>query len=63
MIGFIYPVLANWTFGGGFLASKGYYDFAGGGVVHVCGGVAAFAATIVMGPRLGFYEPIRPDLV
>jgi Amt family ammonium transporter len=59
-----YPILAAWTWGGGWLAKSwdtmslgaGYVDFAGSGVVHAVGGVAALAGAIVLGPRLGKYN-------
>lgn len=37
---FIYPVVAHWVWGGGFLFCIGFIDFAGSGVVHMVGGVA-----------------------
>jgi Amt family ammonium transporter len=48
---FIYAPVAHWVWGGGFLASLGALDFAGGTVVHVNAGVAALVAAIVLGPR------------
>lgn len=56
-----YPLFAAWTWGGGWLAKTwsslslgaGYVDFAGSGVVHAVGGVAAFTGAIVLGPRIG----------
>ena len=55
------PLFAAWTWGGGWLAKTwdtmslgaGYVDFAGSGVVHAVGGVAALAGAIVLGPRIG----------
>jgi Amt family ammonium transporter len=55
LTGFIYPVQGFWKWGGGFLDGIGYSDFAGSGVVHLCGGAAALAAVIVLGPRKGKY--------
>ena len=60
-----YPLFAAWTWGGGWLAKSwdtlhagaGYVDFAGSGVVHAVGGVAALAGTMVLGPRIGKYGP------
>ena len=60
-----YPLFAAWTWGGGWLAKSwetmslgaGYVDFAGSGVVHAVGGVAALAGAIVLGPRIGKYGP------
>ena len=59
-----YPIIAAWTWGGGWLAKTwatmslgaGYVDFAGSGVVHMVGGVAALAGAIVLGPRIGKYD-------
>lgn len=41
LTGFIYPVQGFWKWGGGFLDVAGFQDFAGSGVVHLCGGAAA----------------------
>jgi Amt family ammonium transporter len=54
--GFIYPIVSHWAWGGGFLSELGYVDFAGSGVVHLTGGVAALAGVIAIGPRLGKYD-------
>ncbi len=54
--GLIYPIVAHWVWGGGWLASIGFFDFAGSGVVHMLGGVAALAGAIVVGPRIGKYD-------
>ena len=51
----IYPIVGHWIWGGGFLASIGMLDFAGGTVVHSVGGWAALAGVIILGPRLGKY--------
>jgi Amt family ammonium transporter len=59
-----YPLFAAWTWGGGFLAKTwdtlslgaGYADFAGSGVVHAVGGVAALAGAKVLGPRIGKFR-------
>jgi Amt family ammonium transporter len=56
-----YPIFAAWTWGGGWLSQTwdtmglgaGYVDFAGSGVVHAVGGMAALAGALVLGPRLG----------
>ncbi|VGO14895.1 Ammonia channel [Pontiella desulfatans] len=50
---FIYPISGYWKWGGGFLDAMGFYDFAGSLVVHACGGFAALAGAIVLGPRIG----------
>ncbi len=54
--GFIYPIVTHWTWGGGWLADLGYTDFAGSGIVHMLGGVAALAGVMVIGPRIGKYD-------
>lgn len=51
----IYPVFGHWVWGGGFLADLGLMDFAGSGVVHAVGGLLAFVAAALLGPRLGKY--------
>ncbi len=51
----IYPLSASWTWGGGFLNEVGFLDFAGSTIVHSCGGWAALAGALVLGPRLGRY--------
>lgn len=61
LTGFVYPVVACWTWGSGWLAYKGYYDFAGSGIVHMTGGVAGFFATMVIGPRLGYFSPVNEN--
>jgi ammonium transporter, Amt family len=53
----IYPIVVNWQWGGGWLAERGFVDFAGSTIVHSVGGWAALAAVIVVGPRLGKYGP------
>ncbi|MEM8814723.1 MAG: ammonium transporter [Pseudomonadota bacterium] len=53
----IYPMQGFWNWGGGFLSSNGYFDFAGSGTVHLCGAAAALAGVILLGPRKGKYGP------
>jgi ammonium transporter, Amt family len=53
----IYPVLSHWIFGGGWLqANVGMQDFAGSTVVHLIGATGAFAALLLLGPRIGKYD-------
>ena len=52
----IYPVVAHWIWGGGWLAGHGKQDFAGSTVVHLTGAMAALAATILLKPRLGKFS-------
>ena len=56
MTGFIYPVQGFWKWGGGALDAAGFLDFAGSGVVHMCGAAAALAGVILLGPRAGKYN-------
>ena len=51
--GIIYPIQMGWQWGGGWLATLGFVDFAGSTVVHACGGAAALAGVILLGPRIG----------
>jgi Amt family ammonium transporter len=55
LTGFIYPVQGYWKWGGGFLDELGFLDFAGSGVVHLCGASAALAGVVLLGPRKGKY--------
>ena len=69
---FIYPLFANWAWGGGWLATlgssyglgHGYSDFAGSGVVHSVGGITALAMAIIIGPRIGkFTRDGKPNAI
>jgi len=59
-----YPLFGAWTWGGGWISQLGnnvglgfgYVDFAGSGVVHAVGGVAALAGALVLGPRIGKFD-------
>ena len=51
----IYPIQGYWNWGGGWLSSGGYSDYAGSGTVHLCGAAAALAVVLVLGPRKGKY--------
>ncbi|OQX47414.1 MAG: ammonium transporter, partial [Candidatus Sedimenticola endophacoides] len=53
----IYPLQGYWKWGGGFLDGLGFQDFAGSGVVHMCGAAAALAGVILLGARKGKYGP------
>lgn len=52
----IYPIVAHWVWGGGWLATLGMQDFAGSTVVHLQGATAAFVATVLLKPRIGKYN-------
>lgn len=59
IVGLMYPVTGHWIWGGGWLASYGFFDFAGSTVVHSVGGWAALAGVLLLGPRLGKYKDGR----
>jgi Amt family ammonium transporter len=71
MCAFIYPVVVHWTWGGGLIAdiewsvgtdAEGadvmaqFSDFAGSGIVHMTGGIAALMGAFFLGPRIGRYD-------
>ena len=66
LTGIIYPIQMGWQWGGGWLAAKGFSDFAGSTLVHSTGGSAALAGAILLGPRLGRFTkkgepaPVKP---
>ena len=66
LTGFIYPIQMGWQWGGGWLATRGFSDFAGSTLVHSTGGAAALAGAIILGPRLGRFTkkgdpaPVKP---
>lgn len=61
----LYPVFGHWVWGGGWLSQlgsnlslgHGFVDFAGSSVVHAVGGICALAGAIVIGPRIGRFDP------
>jgi Amt family ammonium transporter len=73
----IYPIYANWVWGGGWLSTlgsnfglgHGHVDFAGSSVVHMTGGVSALVLAKMIGPRVGKYgadgriNPIAPQSI
>ena len=63
MTGFIYPCRAIGSGGGGFLDGLGFLDFAGSGVVHMCGASAAIAGVLLLGPRKGKYSGGRINAI
>ncbi|MDR1508528.1 MAG: hypothetical protein LBS53_02700 [Synergistaceae bacterium] len=52
----IYPISGHWIWGGGWLAARGFHDFAGSTAVHMVGGVAAMVGAFLLGPRIGKYD-------
>tara|TARA_B110000977_G_scaffold201517_1_gene296572 strand:+ start:460 stop:1698 length:1239 start_codon:yes stop_codon:yes gene_type:complete len=55
-VGLIYPIVGAWKWGGGFLDSWGFYDFAGSTLVHSVGGWAALIAIFMLGARIGKFD-------
>ncbi len=67
--GLIYPIFGHWAWNGalngqatGWLNSRGFIDFAGSTVVHSIGGWVALAAVLVIGPRIGRFDPTAPKI-
>lgn len=57
----VYVPVAHWVWGGGWLAERGFMDFAGGAVVHINAGIAALVAALMIGNRRGFPKtPMAP---
>ena len=61
--GLIYPIFGSWVWGGffggkGWLSELGFVDFAGSTVVHSVGAWCALASIMVVGPRLGRFDPV-----
>ena len=53
----VYPIEAHWTWGpGGWLAERGFIDFAGSACIHMVGGIAAFIGAKMLGPRIGKFD-------
>ena len=55
-VGLVYPIIGSWKWGGGFLDSWGFYDFAGSTLVHSVGGWAAIIAVYLLGARIGKFD-------
>lgn len=69
LAGLIYPVVGHWIWGGaesggasGWLAKRGFIDFAGTTVVHSVGGWISLAAIIIIGPRIGRFGNTRAPI-
>jgi Amt family ammonium transporter len=56
----VYVPVTHWVWGGGWLGAMGVRDFAGGLVVHLTAGVTALVLAVLLGPRLGFPDEVRP---
>lgn len=62
LVAVCYPITGMWKWGMGWLDAMGFADFAGSTLVHACGGAAALAMVILLGPRAGKYtdKGIKP---
>ena len=49
----IYPIEAQWIWGGGWLSQMGFHDFAGSCAIHMVGGISALIGAKILGPRIG----------
>ena len=56
----VYVPVAHWIWGGGWLATRGALDFAGGMVVHTTAGISALVIALMIGPRRGFPTTVMP---
>ncbi|MDA3963624.1 MAG: ammonium transporter [Planctomycetota bacterium] len=63
-VGFLYPWVGSWKWGGGWLDAMGFTDFAGSTLVHSVGGWGGLAMILILGPRKGKYVDgqVRPIL-
>lgn len=60
----IYPIAGSWQWNGdGWLAQKGFIDFAGSSIVHAVGGWAALVGAVLVGPRIGKYVDGRVNVI
>ncbi len=64
-VGFVYPIVGSWKWGGGFLQTMEtpFYDFAGSTLVHSVGGWAAVVAVCLLGPRIGKFKAGKPQAI
>jgi len=56
----VYVPVAHWIWGGGWLGQRGVLDFAGGLVVHLTAGASALVLAVLIGPRMGFPDDVKP---
>jgi ammonium transporter, Amt family len=56
----VYAPVTHWIWGGGWLAERGLLDFAGGLVVHLTAGITALVLAVLLGPRMGFPDDLKP---
>ena len=52
----VYPIEAHWVWGGGWLSSLGFHDFAGSCAIHMVGGISALIGAALLGPRIGKFN-------
>ena len=52
----VYPISGHWIWGGGWLSSLAFHDFAGSTCVHMVGGLIACLGAALLGPRIGKYD-------
>jgi ammonium transporter, Amt family len=63
LVGISYPITGHWVWGGGWLSTLGFKDFAGSTVVHAVGGCAALVGAAILGPREGKYRDGRINAI
>ncbi|XBD02128.1 ammonium transporter [Pseudalkalibacillus hwajinpoensis] len=63
MVGFVYPVVGHWIWGGGWLSELGFTDFAGSTVVHMTGAIGAVVAVTFLGGRIGKYSNGKVNVI
>lgn len=61
--GLVYPVEAHWIWGGGWLAERGFHDFAGSCAIHMVGGIAALIGAKILGPRIGKFTKTKSGTI
>ncbi|KPP95295.1 MAG: ammonium transporter Amt [Bacteroidetes bacterium HLUCCA01] len=63
LVAISYPITGSWKWGGGWLDSLGFYDFAGSTLVHAVGGFAGLACVLLLGARAGKYDNGKVNLI
>ena len=63
LVGIAYPITGHWVWGGGWLQTGGFWDFAGCTAVHSVGGWAALMGAAILGPRIGKYSDGRTNAI
>ncbi|MCK7591422.1 ammonium transporter [Subsaxibacter sp. CAU 1640] len=62
-VGLVYPIVGMWKWGGGFLNTLGFYDFAGSTLVHSVGGWGALIAIWLLGSRIGKFKEGKISII